>query len=301
MRPEDIERLASEAGEALAANQYVRALALLDQLQAIDADNAVVHQLRANVLLAMGNNEAALIEAEHAARLAPTDKQAPLLVARTAWRMGATGKAQSAFERAIKLSSPEPALLAEYAVFMAWERGPRPAELAAREALAANEQSAEAWAALGLAQHRMHRASAADASLKRALQLDPNSSMAQSAMVIVLRDQHQDAKAAALVEIMQDEPANAGFVAAMRKDLRGRKAVKKLLERPEVQQQIFRDPTIAPRRTVAWLAILLAVGSTLGLGAYLSVVLHNVRPAALSVIIAFFAAVQVRHMFYAQR
>lgn len=301
MRPDEIEKLACEAGEALTAGQYVRALALLDQLLAVDAGNALIHQLRANVLLAMGNNEAALTEAEQAARLAPGDKQAPLLVARTAWRMGATGKAQSAFERAMKLSPPEPALLAEYAVFMAWERGPRPAELAAREALAANESSAEAWAALGLAQHRMHRASAAQASLKRALQLDPNSSMAQSAMVIVLRAQHQDAKAAALVEIMQDEPANAGFVAAMRKDLRGRKAVKTLLERPEVQREIFRDLTETPRRTVAWLAILLAVASTLGFGVYLSLQLHNVRPAALSVVIAMILAVQVRRMFYSER
>ncbi|HEX4149351.1 MAG TPA: hypothetical protein VHY20_10200, partial [Pirellulales bacterium] len=187
MQPEEIEQLVCEAGEALAASQYVRALALLDQLQAIEADNALVHQLRANVLLALGNFDAALGEAEQAAELAPADTQAPLLVARTAWRMGATGKAQSAFERAMRLSSAEPALLAEYAVFMAQERGPRPAELAARQALAADEQSAEAWAALGLAQHRMHRAGAAEASLKRALQLDPNSAIAQSAMAVVLR------------------------------------------------------------------------------------------------------------------
>jgi Tfp pilus assembly protein PilF len=297
MPPEDLEKLASEIGEALAASEHARALALLDQLHASGSGQAQVHQLRANVLLAMDQPDAALAEAEQAAQLAPDDRQAPLLIARTAWRTGATGKAQSAFERAIRLSSGEPALLAEYAVFMAWERGPRPAELAAREALAANEQSAEAWAALGLAQHRMHRASAAQASLKRALQLDPNSSMAQSAMVIVLRSQHQDAKAAALVELMQDEPGNAGFVQAMRKDLRGRKAVRTLLERPEVQQHLLREPAY-PHRTVAWFAILLVLACMAGLGTYLSLHLHSSRPASACAGMGLVLAWLVKRMFY---
>lgn len=299
MLDEDIERLAREAGDALAAGEHVRALALLDQLQAAGVELAQVHQLRANVLLAMGNHDAALAEAEIAAKLAPDDRQSPLLIARTAWRMGATGKAQAAFERALRLSEREPSLLAEYAVFMAWERGPRPAELAAREALAANEQSADAWAALGLAQHRMHRTSAAETSLKRALQLDPNNAMAQSAMVIVLRSQHRDDKAAALVEVMQDDPGNAGFVEAMRKDLRGRKAVRTLLERPEVQQQLLREPAV-PHRAVAWLAVLIVLASCLGLGAYLTMMLRSTRPAIAMAIIGVFFAWQVKRMFHRQ-
>ncbi|HEY5310997.1 MAG TPA: hypothetical protein VIK18_00715 [Pirellulales bacterium] len=300
MPPEDLEKLTCEIGEALGAGEHARALALLDQLHASGSHPAQVHQLRANVLLAMNQPGAALAEAEQAAALAPDDRQTPLLIARTAWRMGATGKAQSAFERAIRLSSGEPGLLAEFAVFMAWERGPRPAELAARQALAANEQSAEAWAALGLAQHRMHRTSAAQASLKRALQLDPNSSMAQSAMVIVLRSQHQDAKAAALVELMQDDPGNAGFVQAMRKDLRGRKAVRTLLERPEVQQHLLREPAV-PHRGVAWFAILLVLASMAGLGIYLSLLLHSPRPAAACAGMGLVLAWLVKRMFYRKR
>jgi hypothetical protein len=97
---------------------------------------------------------------------------------------------------------------------------------------------------------------------------------------------------------MQDEPANAEFVEAMRKDLKGRKALKTLLERPEVQRHIFRDPTVTPRRVVAGVSILLAVGSTLAFGIYVSLLLHSVRPAAAAALVAVFIGICVRRMFY---
>lgn len=296
MLPEDINRMIEDIEEALDADELVRALSLLDQLHAAGEQVGAVHLLRAKVLSAMGKHQLALPEAEQARKLLPDNEHAQLLVARSAWHTRAMGKAQAAFERAIKLSGQEPELLAEYATFMAWERGPRPAELAARAALAANERSADAWAALGLAQHRMHRNDVAETSLKRALQLDPNNSMAQSAMVLLLRDQHQDTKAAALVEVMQDEPTNAGFVEAMRKDLNQRKAVRKLLERPEVQAELMRERGL-PHRTVAWLMVLFVIAANSGLAWYLCRAAKSSQPAWAVALIAILLAWLVRRMF----
>ena len=95
------------------------------------------------------------------------------------------------FELAIARFGKHPALLSDYAWFMATERGPKLAEAAAHAAIEADAASSTAWAALGLAQFRLHRRGDAEASLRRALELNPNDIYAQSAMVTLLQEQRR--------------------------------------------------------------------------------------------------------------
>ena len=104
-------------------------------------------------------------------------------------------------------------MVADFAFFMAAARGPRLAEAAANEAVCADPQCAAAWAARGLAQFRLHRRRAAEASLKRALELDPNDPYAQAAMLALLYDRREHAQAVALAELLKDSRGTEEFVA----------------------------------------------------------------------------------------
>ena len=66
--------------------------------------------------------------------------------------------------------------------------------------------SSIAWAALGLAEYRLHRRREAEADLRRALKLDPNDIYAQSAMVVLLQEQRQDDRAEALADLLAENP-----------------------------------------------------------------------------------------------
>ena len=237
-----LERLAEEATAASEGGDHVRALALADQLVSVRPNHFAVRLIRTRVLRAMGNAGEAFAEAQRSAELAPGLPEVRWHLAIAAWDVGKLGLAQQSFERAVALSRRDPALLAEYAWFMASVRGPRLAEKAAREAIDADPESATAWAALGAAQFRIHQVEEARTSLKRALELDPNSTAAQFAMVALLEAKKEDAKAGALASVMQDRPGAEDVAKAIRRDIRLRELDKTVLERKEVQDALFRKP-----------------------------------------------------------
>lgn len=235
MEPAEFEIKMQAAIDAFARNDWVRALALTDQLAEIAPDVSGVFAIRAAALLATGSAKPALNDAQRAVRLDAANLLAHLLLADAAGRCGKLGLAQQSLERAIDLSKRDPTILAEYAWFMATNRAPRLAEDAAQAAIRANPKSAAAWAALGLAQNRMHQASLANESLKHALQLDPNDRRAQTANVLSLQSKGQTDRAKALASIMADDPANAPLVQFVHQAAKSGELQRKIIERVGVE------------------------------------------------------------------
>lgn len=231
MEPYEISNLTEEALGALERGDYTRAIAVTDQLVEIVPDDFVVRLVRAEALLKSDAGEEAFEAARQAVELAPANVQAQMLLGLAGWRYDRLGVAQEAMERAVALSGRKPALLIDYAWFMASERGPRLAEEAAREAVEASPEASTAWAALGLAQFRLHRFDDAEASLKRALQLDPNDPYAQAAMAELLHDRRRDSKALALTRLLEDTPGTESVIQSIREAARQRQIARKLVER----------------------------------------------------------------------
>jgi Tfp pilus assembly protein PilF len=258
MGPAWIEELSDQVLEALRRADHVRALAIADQLTAALPESPVVHAIRAQALLGTDASGEAVSEARRAVELDPRNQYAQRLLGLAAWRDERLTLAQSSLERAVELSGHKPQLLAEYAWFMASERGPRLAEEAAQEAVRADENSSTAWAALGLAQYRLHRRQEAQASLGRALELDPNDLYAQSAMVVLLQDQRQDTKAQALAHLLEDSPGTEEFVASIRAEAKRRQIDRMLLERKAIPEEVS---TESLRRRGFWLALAAATSA----------------------------------------
>ena len=250
MDPDRIEELSDRALDALRRGDHVRAVALADQLTAALPDNPVAGAIRAQALLGVDAGEEAVCEARRAVQLDPRNQYAQRLLGLAAWRAERLTLAQTSLEQAVELSQRKPELLAEYAWFMASERGPRLAEQAAQEALAADGASSTAWAALGLAQYRLHRRHQAETSLRRALELDPNDLYAQSAMVVLLQDQRKDAKAQA--HLLEDSPGTEEFVESVRAEAKRRQIDALLLERKVGQDAVLDE---SPRRRGLWLCM----------------------------------------------
>ncbi len=231
MNEAEFAALVEEALTALRRADYIRALALADQLVAAEPDRAVVRALRAQALLGADAAAESLEEARQAVELSPTDAYAQRLLALSAWRGGRLGLAQESFQRAIALSRDSAPFLAEFAWFMATERGPKLAETAARQAIEADAASSTAWAALGSAQRRLHRRADAEESLRRALRLNPNDIYAQSAMVTLLQEQRRDAKAEALADLLKEHQGTEEFVKSVQEEAKQRRLARILVER----------------------------------------------------------------------
>ena len=234
--------LIDEARSALEKGDHPRALELTLRLVGQYPRDVEVRLLRAKVLLHADTGNEALCEARQVARMVPANDEAQTLLGLAAWRCGRLTLAQDSLQRAIRLSQRRSGLLADYAWFMAQERGPKLAEVAAREAIAANENSSTAWAALGRAQFRLHRFSEAEASLQRALQLDPNDPYAQQAMMDLLHQRRQDGKAVALASLLQDTPGTEQFVETIRSEAKSRQIAYKLVERRALPEPNFDNP-----------------------------------------------------------
>jgi Tfp pilus assembly protein PilF len=260
MDKRQLEELTEEALEALQRGDSLRAVAITDQLTAVVPDDPVVRAIRAEALLKTGTGEEALTEAQRAVELDPDNDRGHTLLGLAAWRVGRLTLAQHALERAIELSGGKSGVLADYAWFMASERGPRLAEQAANEAVAANHKSSTAWAALGLAQFRLHRRRAAEASLSRALQLDPNDPYAQSVMATLLHAQRKDSGAVALTDLLEDTPGTEAFVQRIRGEARKRQIERELIERRAVREPTYQE---SPRQF--WLWLIVAVMTIAGL------------------------------------
>jgi Tfp pilus assembly protein PilF len=223
--------LIEEAIAALRGEQYARAVAIADQLAVDLPENPLVRAIRAQGLLYSDNPDAALAEARKAVDLDPANAHAQILLGYSAWRCERLTLAQAAFESAVRFSDRDPFFLAEYAWFLANERAPKAAESAAQDAVAANDSSSTAWAAMGLAQFRMHRRSEAEASLRRALKLNPNDIYAQSAMVALLKEQGQDDQAQALAGLLAEHAGAEDLAESLRDEAKERKLAAMLLER----------------------------------------------------------------------
>ncbi len=285
MEESELHDLIERAFAALAAEDYVRALAIGDQLVAEAPDRAVVRAIRAQALLAADAAEESYAEACRAVELDPQDEHAHRLLAMAAWRAERLPVAQAAFEQAIERFGRHSVLLSDYAWFMASERGPKLAEEAARAAIDADAASSTAWAALGLAQFRLHRRGEAEASLRRALELNPNDIYAQSAMVALLQDQREDSKAEALAGLLEEHAGAEDLVAAVRQEAKRRRIGRMLVER-----KVDLDAPPRPPRSAAWawvlaVAVLIALLFSLfgplylpivvGVAAVLAVVLYK--------------------------
>lgn len=255
----EIKELTEEALWALRDGDNLRAVALADQLIAAAPDDPVARAIRAHALLKSGAGEEALEEARRAVQLDPKSEHAHTILGIAAWRSSRLTLAQQSLERALELSGRKPGLLADYAWFMAAERGPRLAEDAAREAVRVNSTSSTAWAALGLAQFRLHRREDAEVSLRRALELDPNDPYAQSAMATLLQEKREDKKAVALAHLLEDVPGTEDFVQSILGEAKRRQVARKLVERKALPDAIYQVP-LRPR---FWLV--LAVGLTAAL------------------------------------
>ena len=257
MDERQIQELTQQARDALADGNPLRAVAITEQLATAVPDDPDVRILRAEALVKTDAGEEALAEAQRAVPLNPQDHHAHTLLGLAAWRTGRLGLAQQSLERAIELSGGAPGLMADYAWFMASERGPRLAERAANEAVHANHESSTAWAALGLAQFRLHRRRAAEASLNRALQLDPNDPYAQSAMASLLHDRRDDASAVALADLLAETPGTEELVESIRVVARKRQIHKTLVERGAVRHPS--DHAESPRLFWVWPALTLLI------------------------------------------
>jgi Tfp pilus assembly protein PilF len=227
---QQIESLIQQALAAISRGDDVRAVAITDQLATELPDDALVRATRAQALLSGADAEAAFDEARRAVELDAQNALAQLLLGLAAWRTERLGLAQQSLVEAVRLSGRSARYLTQYAWFMAQERGPRLAEAAAREAIAADASSSTAWAALGLAKHRLHNNVEAEASLRQALRLDPNDIYAQSAMVVLLQHQRHDEQAVALSKLLEESPGAEDFVAAVRAEAKRRHVERLLVE-----------------------------------------------------------------------
>jgi Tfp pilus assembly protein PilF len=231
MDESELRGLIDLAFAALGDGDYIRALAIGDQLAAEAPDRAVVRAIRAQALLGADVPEESYEEARRAVELAPSDERAHRLLAMSAWRLGRLAAAPESFQRAIALSNQMPTLLSDYAWFMATERGPKLAKEAAEAAVEADPKSSTAWAALGLAQYRLHRRAQAEANLRHALELNPNDIYAQSAMVTLLQDRHEDGQTEALAGLLEEYAGTEELVADVRDEAKRRRIGRMLVER----------------------------------------------------------------------
>ncbi len=237
----------------LREGEFARALSKLDQLVAEDTEHAPYRYVRAHAMLLQGSTDDALREAQRAVKLSPHSTAAQQVLAWSAWQAGSLGQAQTALERLVELHDRSPESLAEYAEFMACERGPKLAEEAARTALAADNSSATAWAALGISQHRLHRPAEAETSLKRALSLDANNPRAQWAMVQLLQDKGAYSQADALASFLKDNPGGEEFADKIHREAVRRRTVAKLFDRKGVAEAV--TARVVSSRRAGWGAL----------------------------------------------
>jgi len=262
MEPSEFEKLIDEARDALDRGDDVRAVAIADQLIAAAPDDRTARVIRAQGLLGMASPQEAVDEARLAAELAPNVDEVHWLLATAAWQARRLHLAQQSFERAVELSGYRAEVLADFAWFMAAERGPRPAEKIARQAIEADANSSIAWTALGLAQYKLRRRGEAEESLRRALQINPDDTGAQSAMAMLLQDTGRGQQAEVLVELLEDAPGTKDFVESARGEAKRRKIAQMLLERDALPEG---PPQDLQHRYALWLIAICAAAAALAL------------------------------------
>jgi len=215
--------MANEAVAAIRQGNRMRALALLDQLATKYPSRASIHALRADALKSFGEFAKAHDEARIAVGLDPNTIPGHQVLADTAWDLGHLLEAQHAYERILELEV-DAAMLAEahtkYAMFMAYERAPRLAIKAARNAIDLNPQDADAWAALGMAQFRNRKNDEAERSVNEAIKLNPQSLHSYWVLANMYKWLGKDDQAQALAKLMADLPMGKGMAEDIHEHIR---------------------------------------------------------------------------------
>jgi Tfp pilus assembly protein PilF len=173
--------------------------------------------------------------------------------------LGRSCEAQAAFEKAVGASRNDPRVLAEYANFMATERGPKPAEEVAIRAVRAAPNGPEGWAALGLAQLRLGLKAEAESSLKRALELDPNNARAQVYMGKFLYDAGRENEAAAIAKLMQDTPGLEDLADQLAEAVRARRTAAMLARRRQFAEALA--GRAGKYKNFRWLKVVLVIAA----------------------------------------
>lgn len=280
------EELTEEASQALAAGDYVRALAVGDQITAMDPEDPVARVIRSHALLAGGGIEEAYREAQIAALLDPENEDAQMALALSAWRNGRIAVAADAFGRAVRLSGEDPGFAAQYAWFLANEQPAKAAIALAEEVLAKESRSAAAWAAIGLAQLRLKRLREAEFALRTAVELDPDSPEAQSAMVRLLKRRGDVRQADELAAALRDARRSWPVLGA-REDLEEDQALESDAAGSSRWAELISSRPPVPWRQVLWGGFAVALGAGLALAgqwgplAFLALVLGLAYAAAL--------------------
>ncbi|MFP3937558.1 MAG: tetratricopeptide repeat protein [Phycisphaerae bacterium] len=200
------ESLAQKAYKAFLTGNHVLGLALTDQLLAADPANVTFRCWQVYGMLEAGQYDDAIDSAAVGVRAAPEAFPPRLALAQALWAGDRLDAAEAAFEYAVRVSRDHPYVLSEYASFLAIDRRADAAEKIAQKAIRAEPSSPHAWAALGLAQYRLGRPAEAKSSLRRALELDPESDRAQMAMESLLRTVGRRSGSQAVAQIMADLP-----------------------------------------------------------------------------------------------
>lgn len=223
MSTESYQQMANEAVAAIRSGNRIRALSLLDQLATRYPSRASIHALRGDALKSFGEFAKAHDEARIAVGLDPNSIPGHQVLADTAWDLGHLLEAQNAYERLLELEV-DPELLADartkYAMFMAYERAPRLAIKAARDAIDLAPKNPDAWAALGMAQFRDRKNEEAERSLNEAIKLNGESLHSYWVLANVYKWQGKDDKAQAIAKLMADLPMGKGMAQDIHEHIR---------------------------------------------------------------------------------
>ncbi len=229
--------------DAINDQQYVRALALIDQHASPSTDIAPrLARLKTQALLGQNQIEEAHDAATLALALDASSITAHTALAQIAWKLGHKQKAQQAFESALRLSDYNPEIHAEYAVFMACERTSSIGEQAVQKACEACPDSSDAVAARGLIYLRQNNIPKAEPLLRRALDLNPQNPRAMAWMVILLEKTKRHIEAAELTKLLEDHPDASEFIQSIRNDQHARYVKQKLFAKPDIANFLLADP-----------------------------------------------------------
>jgi len=251
MSAPDADELIRQIQRAMEERNHVLALALMDQLAAMDPENPDMPWWRAHTLLAQGQAQEAMEEARQAVDVAPESPDAHRMMAVAAWHMERLPLAQQSFERALRLSGEDSMILSEYAMFMACERGPELAERTTRRALSADPRSPNAWTALGVIHMRRWRYAEARAALERALELRPDHTSAQMYMTMLMDMTGKRDKSRALRRLLEDKPQARPLVEYLQKRETEGHFSDRLMDRPEVRRAVQEGRARSRRRRAA--------------------------------------------------
>ncbi|MFW6061292.1 MAG: tetratricopeptide repeat protein, partial [Planctomycetota bacterium] len=178
--PKEAQDLAGRAEAAMRDGNYIRSLALWDQVIEQVPEAASLRAGRADALLQLGSVAEAMEEAQRAVEADEDYLPGHWVLALTAAQLEQTARADRAFQRAVILSFGDGMIISEYAHFLAAQGDPGVAEEMALRAVRAAPGFAGAWAALGYSQFRRERACEAESNLKHALELDPHDGRAKA-------------------------------------------------------------------------------------------------------------------------